>query len=95
MYNKEQIRESISKVRKFNRTVEKKKLHESKVWELKELYDEFMSINRWLFDAMEEYHFRNYKNAVELSKTKKELDHLLKLCLLYLGRQLTEILRIA
>lgn len=88
-YNLMEVREAMQKVEKFNVTVEKKQDHKAfKVWDLKNLYIELMSVNRFLFNTDNQYDFRRYKEAVELGETKKELDHLLKLCIKYLNKEL-------
>lgn len=93
MYDYKQVREAIQAVKDYNITTTKKNQHQAQLYEVKNLYYDLMEINRYLFDPEMEYNWRNYKTGVELNKTKKELDKLLQLCILYLGNQLTYILR--
>ena len=95
-YNYREIQEALKKVKGFNITVDKKKYHKDcKIWEVKSLYEDLMSINVWLFETNNEYNFYNYKQAIELNETKKDLDKKLRLCILYIGRQLEQISRLA
>ena len=92
VYDKNKVRELLQEVKNFNITVTKKAVHEPKKWELKKLYNKCAELNYWLFDADEEYNYRNYKQVIELKDTNKELNKKLKLCLLYLHNQLFSIL---
>jgi len=91
-YNYNQIKESIKKVESFNVTVLKKAYHSTVLYQIKALYYDLMSINRWIFNPENEYHYSNYKQSIEFNKTKKDNDLQLHLCLKYLHYQLNMII---
>lgn len=82
------INEGINKVRDFNITVTIKAGHKSKLYEVKNLYNELMAINPYLFEAQYNYEWSQYKLNLETGRTKKELDNNLHRCIAYLHRQL-------
>ena len=71
--------------------VSRKSLHKSILWDIKDLYNNCIDVNRWLFEADQEYNWRNYKRDIEMNETKKKLDNDLKLCLRYLYSELSTI----
>lgn len=91
MYDKNLVKNLLAEVKKTNITVDKKSLHKSKLYEIKNLYNKCMELNRWLFDPDNEYNYRNYKQSIELKESNKELNKNLRLCLLYLHNQLAKI----
>jgi hypothetical protein len=89
------VNEGLKLVNEFPMTVIKKAGHYSKLYDLKELYYKLMPINRWLFEPEGDYDWDRYKKNINLSKTKKELDQNLKLCIYRLNRQLNDIKEMA
>ena len=87
------VNEGIKKVNDFNITTIKKAEHKTKLYELKQLYNELMPINRWLFDAENTFEWRQYKLNVEIGKTKKELDQNLRYCIIVISNELRKIRR--
>lgn len=94
MYNYKEIINSIDKVKNFNITVNKKALHKNVIiWNLKDLYNELMNINNYLFNPELEYNYKQYKTAIEENKTKKELDAKLRKCIIFLNSELNTLLK--
>ena len=87
------VNEGIKKVNDFNITTIKKAEHKTKLYELKQLYNELMPINRWLFDAENTFEWRQYKLNVEIGKKKKELDQNLRYCIIVISSELRKIRR--
>ena len=87
----ENINNAILKVKKFPITVKYKSLHTAKYFELLELCNSLLPINPYLFSCGDTYETRQYKLNVVLNKTKKELDHNLKLCIIKILKDLQGI----
>ena len=93
-YSRQQVLNAIKEVKKFPITVTRQNHHRTIVWKVKDLYWEMMEINRYLFNPENEYNFKNYNLTVEDYKnnTKKEMDKKLRLCRMYLLKQLASML---
>lgn len=85
------VNTAIKKVKQFNITVIKKQHHELKLYELKALYNELMTVNVYLFDPDYSFEWKQYKTNIIAGKSKKELDINLKYCLTVINKQLKQI----
>lgn len=75
MYNITEVNQAIKKVKKFNITTIKKNDHRDFMYyNFKELLEELMSINRFLFMPENFYELKRYKLNIDTGATKKELD---------------------
>jgi len=74
------IKAIIPEVEHFNITTTKKVFHLTQLESVRRLLYKCMEIND-IYDPEYNYQFRQYKQAIEFKKTKKELDHYLRWCI--------------
>lgn len=97
MYNYREIQEAIKKVEQFNTTTDKKALHNTKLFEIKKLLNELITVNT-IFTPEFYYTYKNYKKAIEIeynNTSKNNLDSMLSRIKKNILNDLEQIKRLA
>ena len=92
MYNRNEVIQALHKVNDINITVTTKAGHKTKLEEMRQLYYDLMSINKYLFDPQYCNGFCWYKQSIQCGDMKKILDNRLNYCIVELKGKLCKIL---